>query len=180
MATKWKLSRLFPDYEVSNDGRVRRATQGGRRYPAGYELTPKPHQRGYSYYILRGGTKDLTMLAHRLVALEWIGDAPSARHEVAHNDGNRCNNSVDNLRWALPAENQEDRKAHGTYVCGEKAYSAKLTNEQAANIKAAYEAGGQRYSGGAVTMQEIADANGVSISQVSRIVNGKQRAHAAA
>lgn len=180
MATKWKRSQRFPDYEVSNDGRVRRATQGGRRYPIGYELVSKPHQRGYRYFILRSGLKDVTMLAHRLVALEWLGDPPTPQHEVAHCDGSRTNNHVSNLRWALPAENQADRKRHGTYVDGEKAYSAKLSNEQAARLRLEYEQGGVRYLGGSVTMATLAEKYGVSLSQVSRIVNEKQRARTTA
>lgn len=179
MAIEWKVSGLFPDYEVSNDGRVRRVTQGGRRYPAGYELKPKPHQRGYTFYILRRGDDNVTVLGHRLVAMEWIGPPPTPEHEVAHNDGDRINNHVSNLRWALPAENQADRKIHGTYVDGEDAYSAKLSNKQAEDIKLEYSAGGVRYKGGAVTMAALADKYGVSLSQVSRIVNGKQRARPA-
>jgi len=37
---------------------------------------------------------------HRLVALAWIGPAPSPAHRVFHIDGNRSNNAVSNLRWA--------------------------------------------------------------------------------
>ena len=175
----WKPSRLFPEYEVSNDGRVRRLTRGGRRYPVGYELKPKPHQKGYLYFILRSGDKDKTVLAHRLVALEWIGEPPSPSHEVAHNNGDKRNNHVNNLRWALPVENQADRKRHGTYVAGEDAYSAKLSDDEAEAIRTMYAAKGRKYVGGEVVMQDLANQFGVSLSQVSRIVNGKQRAQAA-
>lgn len=173
---KWTVAAGFADYEVSECGRVRRRTQGGRRYPAGYELTAKPHQRGYLVYILRSGGRDTTMLAHRLVALSWLGAPPSDRHEVAHNDGVRTNNHRSNLRWATPAENQADRKRHGTYVQGENAYSAKLSNSAARAIRQRYADGGSRYVGGAVTMAGLASEHGVSIAQVSRIVNGIQRA----
>lgn len=172
MPTEWRPAASFPDYEVSECGRVRRLTRGGRRYPAGYELTAKKHARGYLVYSL--GNK--TILVHRLVAMTWIGAAPSPLHEVAHNDGSRTNNHWRNLRWATPAQNQADRKLHGTYVHGQNAYSAKLTDEQADEIRASYAGHGRRYIGGSVTMQDLADEYGVSITQVSRIVNSKQRA----
>ncbi len=176
MVTNWKQSGTFPSYEVSNDGRVRRLNRGGRRYPVGYELKPKPHCRGYLVFSLRRDGVEYTMLAHRLVALTWLGQPPSEQHEVAHNDGVRTNNHVSNLRWATPAENQADRKIHGTYVDGDRAYSAKLTDDQVIRLRQEYADGGQRYVGGAVTMQHLADKYAVSITQISRIVNGRQRA----
>ncbi|AXV72811.1 hypothetical protein CJO75_01120 [Ralstonia solanacearum] len=51
---------------------------------------------------------------HRLVALTFLGPPPSRQHEVAHNDGNRANNIVTNLRWATHAENVADTFRHGT------------------------------------------------------------------
>lgn len=172
MASDWRTIPGFHDYEISECGRVRRRTRGGRRYPAGYELTPKKHQRGYLVYTLG----DKTMLAHRLVAMAWIGTPPTSDHEVAHSDGSRTNNHWRNLRWATPAENQADRKMHGTYVHGQHAYSAKLTDEQADEIRCAYARFGRRYVGGNVTMQGLSEAYGISLAQVSRIVNARQRA----
>lgn len=52
--------------------------------------------------------------------------------------------------------------------------TSKVTEEIVASIKAEYERGGRRYAGGSVTMQQLADTYGISIAQVSRIVNGKQ------
>ena len=87
---RWVSISEFPDYEISEAGDVRRLTQGGRRYPIGYVLTPKPHQRGYVYFILNDASGNpKTMLGHRLVALAFHGDPPTPEHEVAHNDGTR-------------------------------------------------------------------------------------------
>jgi len=115
-----------------------------------------------------------------LVALTWLGKQPSEAHEVAHNDGVRTNNHRSNLRWATAKENQADRIAHGTYVKGEKAYSAKLSDQQAAELVRLYQIGGARYVGATVTMQDLANQFDISVAQVSRIVNGKQRAGSAA
>lgn len=172
---RWRQAVGFPDYAASDAGRVKRLTQGGRRYPPGYILAPKKHQRGYVVYTLKNGNADRTVLAHRLVALTWIGQPPTPEHEVAHEDGTRTNNHYTNLSWKTPKANQADRKRHGTYVDGEAAYSAKLTDNDVADIRRRYSAGGARYVGASVTMQALAEEYGVSIAQISRIVNVRQR-----
>jgi hypothetical protein len=168
---EWRTIARFPEHEVSEAGDVRR-TVGAKRYPAGFVVKPKPHKRGYLVYSLNN--RDI--LAHRLVALAFLGAPPSDRHEVAQEDGSRTNNHWRNLSWKLPVDNQADRKRHGTYTVGEACPSAKLTNVEAEEIRTRYANGGKPYVGGSVTMQALADEDGVSIAQVSRIVNGRERA----
>lgn len=167
---EWRAIPGHPDFEVSECGDVRRVVQG-RRYPAGYVLKPKPHQRGYVRYTLSGHD----VLAHRIVALAFIGAPPSSRHQVAHEDGTRTNNHWTNLAWKLPVDNQADRKRHGTFHSGVECSSAKLSDAQVDEIRAAYASGGVRFKGGSVTMQALADGYGVSVGQISRVVNGRQR-----
>ncbi len=50
---------------------------------------------------------------HKAVCRAFHGPAPTARHEVAHNDGDRRNNGEDNLRWATRKENAIDATIHG-------------------------------------------------------------------
>lgn len=167
---EWRTCVGHPDYEISNDGQLRRRVSF-RNLPAGMPKKAQRHSRGYLYYALGHEKKEL---AHRLVAMAFIGPPPSDRHEVAHNDGCRMNNRASNLRWALPAENQADRLRHGTDACGTKSMTAKIGAQEALAIIAEYANGGRRYVGGAVTMREIADRHGISIAQVSRIVNGRR------
>jgi predicted transcriptional regulator YheO len=61
-----------------------------------------------------------TFLVHRLVAAAFVGDQPSKKHEVAHNDGDRLNNVSSNLRWVLHTENMQDRDRHGTTATGSR------------------------------------------------------------
>ncbi len=171
----WRVCAGFPDYEISESGCIRRLTQGGRRYPIGYELKPKDHQRGYKYYILHSNGKSYTRLVHRLVALSWIGEPKSKDLEVAHKDGSRTNNHWRNLRWSTAKENQSDRKLHGTYHAGEKASAAKLADAQTIEIRKRYAQDGRRYVGGKISMQDLSEHYGVSVAQISRIVNGHQR-----
>lgn len=169
---EWRAAPGFPDHEVSEDGQVRRVVDS-RAYKAGYIVRPKPHRRGYLVYCLN----NKGILAHRLVALAFLGPPPSSRHEVAHEDGTRTNNHWRNLRWKLPADNQADRKRHGTYMAGEQCtWTTKLLDRQVEEIRSRYSADGKPYIGGSVTMQALADEYGVSLAQISRVVNGKQRA----
>jgi HNH endonuclease len=172
---EWRKLPQFPDYEFSERGDVRRLTQGGRRYPAGYVLTAKAHPRGYLCYMLNDESgKALTMLAHRLVAMAFLPEPLPGQSEVAHGDGTRTNNDWRNLRWATPKDNQADRKLHGTYVKGEAAYSAKISAAQVNDIRKRYANGGKRYIGGSVTYRTLAAEFGISQAQVSRIVNNGQ------
>lgn len=173
---EWRVVESFPEHEVSEAGDVRRVVSG-RKYKAGYVVKPKPHKRGYLVYSLN----NKNILAHRLVALAFLGKPPSAKHEVAHEDGSRTNNHWRNLLWKLPVDNQADRKRHGTYMTGEQCtWVAKLTDEDAVTLRNRYAEGGDRYRGGSITMQQLADEYGISIAQVSRIVSGKRKSLSAA
>ncbi len=136
-AMEWRLVPDFPDYEVSECGDLRRAdccqNQPGRRL-RGYIDTD-----GYLRYGVRrsDGTKT-HISAHRAVAQAFIGPAPSAEHQVAHNNGSRLFNVPGNLRWALLAENEADRISHGTRPTGKRNPRARLSEEDVRYIRRRY------------------------------------------
>lgn len=161
---EWRRVPSFPAYEVSSEGRLRRD---------GRVKAPIRHPRGYVSYGI--GKRD-KQLAHRLVCEAFHGPPPTVKHEVAHNNGRRDDNRAENVRWATPLENQADRKQHGTYMTGEQcSWVVKLSDVQVREIRAEYAAKGKPHVGGEVTMQALADRYGVSIAQISRVVNGRQR-----
>ncbi len=160
---QWRPCVGYPGYEISERGDVRRNSR------------IKSQFRARNGYMKVGFGKRNKELVHRIVALTFVGPPPTALHQVAHNDGSRDNNHWSNLRWATPAENQADRRRHGTHHAGELCGSARLTDRAAQAIKVRYRAGGQRYVGGSITMQQLANEYGVSVAQISRIVNGVQR-----
>lgn len=135
---EWRPCVGFPAYEVSEDGDVRRCVRGQTR-PAGHIL-PGSINQGYRRYklMLPNGGKQ-TVRAHCLVAQAFLGPAPSDRHEVAHNDGDRQHNHHSNLRWATRRENHADLQIHGTALKGVKNGRAKLTDNQVRKIRAAYQ-----------------------------------------
>lgn len=107
------------------------------------------------------------MTAHRLVASAFIPN-PHGLTDVAHNDGNPANNRVSNLRWSTHRDNQMDMRQHGTMQDGEKCVTAKLTKEQALELRRRLLAGGR---GAGV---RLAAEYGLSRAQISRIKNGKR------
>jgi hypothetical protein len=51
---------------------------------------------------------------NRLVALAFHGLPPNPTDHACHNDGNKLNNSADNIRWDTPSGNAADKLIHGT------------------------------------------------------------------
>lgn len=57
--------------------------------------------------------------------------------ECAHNDGDRKNTALSNLRWATPTQNNfDDKLAHGTLLKGSKVGNAKLGEAEVKAIRA--------------------------------------------
>ena len=109
----------LPDYGASRSGRLFRLRDIGRG-KAG-ELTQHAGKRGY--FVVTFSKKFYTV--HRLVALTFIAN-PENKPIVAHNDGNKHNNAVGNLRWATQKENSDDMPVHGTLQFGEAHPTRKL------------------------------------------------------
>lgn len=70
---------------------------------------------------------------HRLVLMAFVGECPEGM-EACHNNGNASDNRIENLRWDTHANNNNDRKIHGTYALGEKHPASKITKEMAKKI----------------------------------------------
>lgn len=127
-APEWREITDWPAYEVSSDGRVRRVRQS-KGAVAGRVLRPLLNRTtGYLSVNLSDRPRSKRIDIHRLVAFAFIGQPPTIGHLVAHNDGNRINNAVSNLRWATQAENLHDCRAHGTAPIGSRNPGA-LINE---------------------------------------------------
>lgn len=105
-------------YEVSNLGRVRSLNRKigdgrrGTRLKRGKMLSQSANVKsGYLYVGLGQNGK---RLVHRLVLESFVGPCPDGM-ECCHNDGDRTNNRVDNLRWDTRYGNCQDIRAAGTH-----------------------------------------------------------------
>lgn len=77
--------------------------------------------------------------------------------EAAHRDGNRTNPRADNLKWVTKVENHFHMRAHGTHPSGERHGNAKLTAEQASEIRSSRVRSGKLALRYGVSSQQIRD-----------------------
>ena len=89
----WREWPQDPRILVSNKGNVVSCKRGGW-YPLKVS-----YARGYQQVGVDGGR-----LVHRLVAETWIPN-PNHYEQVNHIDGNKDNNSVENLEWVTRSQN---------------------------------------------------------------------------
>lgn len=102
---RWRPAPGYQGFEVSDAGMVRDARRN--------LLPQSPSNRsdsGYARVRIRGKN----VRVHRLVLLAFRGAPPSDRHHAAHGAGGKLDNRLRNLAWKLPADNEADKRAHGT------------------------------------------------------------------
>lgn len=165
---RWAQVSWLPDYEISEDGMLRRHTAGRTRL-AGH--MPKGHlSQGYRHYkvVVADGTKKIVK-AHILVCEAFNGARPPGA-QVAHGDGDRLNNHYSNLRWATSKENHQDRVSHGTSGRGTDNVRARLTDDDVRTIR-------QKFSGKRGQISSLAKEYGMSHSAMSSVCNGESWSH---
>lgn len=98
-------------YQVSNYGRVK-SLIGTNQKPREKILTPGVNPQGYLHVSLCVNRRMKGYRVHRLVAEEFIPN-PENKKEVNHIDGDKKNNTVDNLEWVTPKENMRHASING-------------------------------------------------------------------
>lgn len=167
----------FPDYTITKGGRVwstSRVTPHGHRH-RGKWLRPGVLRSGYRNIVLYINSQGYTCYIHRLVLETFVGPCPEGM-EVCHNNGNRADNRLENLRWDTRQENIQDAIKHGTHNFlhlnrkGEKNGFSKLTEDKVRVIRYLYEAA-------KFTLADLAWQFDVHRTTIGRIVNRKRWKH---
>ena len=133
-------------YEVSDQGRVRSLDRwlscrdGQRQWHRGRVLKQFSNGNGYqgvSLSNLCNGYNPKRLYVHSLVLESFVGPRPNG-HQAAHNDGDRSNNRLSNLRWATVSDNLADKLDHGTHQFGEQNPVAILSEADVLSIRHRY------------------------------------------
>jgi hypothetical protein len=98
--TEWVAIDWLPGYAVNSGGEVN-GPRGVRKLQIDM----------YGYLSISIRRK--TYRVHHLVCSVFHGERPSPTHQVRHLNGIRTDARAENLAWGTPAENSQDRLAHG-------------------------------------------------------------------
>lgn len=131
----------------------------------GVKIVGKIDKNGYREVTLNG--KQCTV--HRIVAEAFIPN-PECKKCVNHIDGNKLNNSADNLEWVTHSENIKHAYNTGLErkICGENHHAHKLTESDVKYIRKMYKKRDKRF--GAVPLSK---KFGVDRTTIFDIVNLK-------
>ena len=113
---KWKTIPEYEGrYEVSDAGRVRSISGGRWGVQPSRILKNSMGNHGYPVVNIRKDTetKPLPRLVHRLVALAFLGECPEGQ-QVRHRNGDRSTPRLRNIEYGTQADNEADKKRHGT------------------------------------------------------------------
>lgn len=126
----WKPIKNYPGYDVSNLGRIRSYHIPGRS--RGYiHSQPQrirriyPGKRYQTVNLTRSNGTQTRIDVHTIVAMAFLGDKPEGL-EICHNDGNKQNNRVSNLRYDTHRSNELDAIKHGSKKGKKDFYKRKL------------------------------------------------------
>ena len=109
----WKdISNFEGKYQISNKGNVKslaRINEQGREMSERI-LKPSKDKDGYLRIGLsKGSRKDYSYFRINRLVAEYFIPNPSGLPQVNHEDGNRINNEVNNLKWCNNSYNQWHR-----------------------------------------------------------------------
>jgi hypothetical protein len=156
----WRPLRGYAGkYEVSDCGTIRTC--------AGRVLKSWLNDQGYELARVSGPRKVLRV--HRVVAEAFVPN-PDSLPFVNHINCSRSSNNATNLEWCTQWQNLNHSQKLGRmqrdYWLGKRSPSAKLSNDQVAQIKAVY-------SNGGLSLEAVGRLFNVSKRTVGRIISGE-------
>jgi len=180
MEESFKQIPEFPDYMVSNFGRVKTMARQVRYV---HSVTNEEHFRntnerflkiqfnnltGYKFHQLYRDKKMYNKTVHQLVASAFLPKI-SGKDFINHIDGNKHNNIVSNLEWCTNEYNHTHATLTGLTAKGEMVASSVLNDRSVYAIKYLLSIG--------VSHSDMAKAFLVSRPSISLISSGKTWKH---
>lgn len=123
----WKIIQDFPDYEISNFGRIKYPIKKGK--PPFKKRIKLGNNGIYKYSEFSNDKNEKKKIAiHRLIATAFI-ENPNKYEIVNHKDGNKHNNNIENLEWC--SQKQNIQHAHDNNLIQTKRiiYQLDMNNE---------------------------------------------------
>jgi len=154
-------------YEVSDRGNVRGLLRSYKPRLRGDLLTPglSSGKLTVALYNRNDEPRRKTRLVHHLV-LEAFAEPRPPGHEGCHGPGGPLDNRwPENVYWATPSQNQQDRVRDGTSNRGERQWQSKLTAEIVTECRRRYAVG--------ETQRALAAEFGVTGPTMSNAVTGE-------
>lgn len=93
----WKDIAGFPNYQASSFGNIRSNITGTRMK---FCKNHPDHRGYYQVSLTMSPAQRITRKVHTLVCIAFHGQKPTDAHTVNHKDGNKLNNTPENLEWA--------------------------------------------------------------------------------
>jgi len=159
----------YIDYAASDDGHIWSSKSGRWK-----RMSAVPRPNGYLTVGLCRRNKVKRYKVARLVLMAFQG-LPPVGMECCHNDGDRLNDQLSNLRWDTKSNNTNDSIRHRTYKsnwpsppCGEANWSSTIPYETVKLIRA---------TNGKPNFAAVAREFRVSRPHVRKIVLGLSRLH---
>lgn len=150
----------FPGYAVSRCGRVFSCNHPTGRLPWYKELRLSTDAKGYRGLTLCGQRGRVKKRVHRLVAELFV---PNPRNLpcVRHLNGVPSDNRADNLAWGTYADNEADKRVHGTW-----------DTRRNGKLNEAHIAKARQWARNGISQRGIAEKLGVSRPTITRLLNG--------
>lgn len=139
------------DYIITEKGEIINKRNGKK-------VKPQPNGKGYLRVSIGGKMR----FVHRLVAEKYVPN-PENKPQVNHKDGNKLNNSVENLEWVTNMENRQHAVKNLLHLTGEKCSWSKLTQKDVVFIRLSKD----------LTAKELAEKYNVSVSTIRAVKQGK-------
>lgn len=162
----------FSNYRATANGEIYSYNKPGiksglRTLPK--KMVPCENRTGYLQLVMRSddGLRR-TISAHKVIAMTFLGECPVGK-VVCHNNGNKQDNRLENLRYDTQRENSMDRKKHGTHLSGSQVGTSVLNEETVAHIRQGLSFG--------VSISELARIFKIGWTTVKRIQTGETWAH---
>jgi len=156
----WRQIQGYPQYHVSDRGRVRRVRDTGYLV-----LKPLRDSNGYYQVCIFTNGAGRRVLIHALVAAAFLGPRPAEDIEINHLSGDKADNSAVNLEYVTRAQNRRHASAAGLCARGQRNGSTSLTDFQVSLIKARLRAGWPQVA--------LAARHSVHRSLINRIATGE-------